>query len=190
MKSVAIIKDFFSPEWLKKAKDFEKVQTYSPQWITNHQFFPPKYVEGPGIILINFIPSPFDLQLQDYMIEQGWLKYRPKHFHALFYRGCSGSYVCWHRDGKEDYTQLERAAMSIYLNEEWGSLWGGWFSWQEDNSEVINSYVPQYNSAVVILKDVEHCTTPIGPSANYPRVSIQLFFEKDALNAEYFNNQL
>ena len=77
--------------------------------------------------------------------------------------------------------------MSIYLNEEWGSLWGGWFSWKEDESEIINSYVPQYNSAVVILNDVEHCTTPIGPSAKSPRASIQLFFEKDALNTEYFN---
>ncbi len=185
MSSIAIIKDFFDEAWWAKVKNFEKTQCYSDTWLTNHQFFPTHYVDGPGVIMIHFIKSPFDNELADYMVNRKYLKYKPKFFHALFYRGCVGSYVKWHKDGIEENTNTERAAFSIYLNEEWDSSWGGWFAWKEANELAMRAYSPEKNSAVAILNDVEHCTTPIGLTAEYTRSSIQLFFEKDALNIDH-----
>jgi hypothetical protein len=188
MNSVKIIKNFFDENWWNKVKNFEKTQIYSDKWITNHQFFPPQYIDGPGVILINFIQSPFDIELADYMVGKKWLKYRPNFFHALMYRGLSGSFVKWHKDGLEDHTGLQRSAFSIYLNEDWDSCWGGWFSWKESDEEFIRSYSPEKNSAIVLLDDVEHCTTPISFNSKFQRMSIQLFFEKDALNMEYLKS--
>jgi hypothetical protein len=189
MNSVVIIKDFFDEAWWVKVKNFEKTQIYSDRWITNHQFFPAHYVDGPGAILINFVQGPFDIELADYMVSKKWLKYRPNFFHALLYRGLTGSFVKWHKDGLEDNTKMQRTAFSIYLNDEWDSHWGGWFSWKEPNELYMRSYSPEKNSAVALLEDVEHCTTPIGPTAKFQRTSIQLFFEKDALNIEYLKSQ-
>jgi hypothetical protein len=39
-----------------------------------------------------------------------------------------------------------------------------------------------------MLQDVEHCTTPITAAAKEKRVSIQLFFDRESLNDEYFKD--
>jgi hypothetical protein len=187
MSSIAVINNFFDDSWKEKIKLFVKVQDSSPVWTTNRIFFPSNLVEGNGLILVNMIPGPFDTEIQDYMIEKGILKQRCNFFTALLYQGHPGSYIKWHFDGKADFTSLDRCGISIYLNEEWDSTWGGWFSFKDDNSKYIQSYNPEYNSAVVLLKNVDHCTTPISSAATVSRTSIQLFFDMESLNNEYFN---
>ncbi len=185
MDSIAIIDNFFDDEWLKKVKLFIEIQSRAPVWTNNRILFP-ELTNGSGIIFINFIPGPFDLELQDYMISKGILKKRCTYFSGLLYRGESESYIDWHNDGTAPFSILPRCAISIYLNEEWNSSWGGWFSFQEENSKFLQSYSPSFNSAVVLLKDVRHCTTPISSSAKSSRISFQLFFDMESLNVEYF----
>jgi hypothetical protein len=187
MNTLAIVKDFFDEKWIQKIKLFVKIQQNSAVWTNNRIFFPNNLVEGSGLILVNMIPSPFDLELQDFMIEKGILKHRCNFFTGLLYQGEPNSYIKWHYDGKADFTTLKRCGISVYLNDEWDSSWGGWFSFQND-SKFIQSYVPEFNSAVVLLKDVNHCTTPISIAAKTSRLSIQMFFDMDSLNAEYFKN--
>jgi hypothetical protein len=187
MNSVSVVDNFFDENWIKKIKLFIKVQQHAAVWTTNRIFFPPNLVDGSGIILVNMIPSPFDVELQDYMVQKGILKSRCKFFTSLLYQGESGSYINWHYDGKADFTTLKRCGISIYLNEEWDTSWGGWFSFQTE-SDFIQSYSPKFNSAVVLLKDVYHCTTPISTAASTPRLSLQMFFDMDSLNEEYFKN--
>jgi hypothetical protein len=93
--------------------------------------------------------------------------------------GFATSCVNWH----PDYADYD--AMSIYLNKEWDSNWGGWFAWTEENKGVdapINPkqgqfYCPQYNTAIYSTEREWHCTTPLATVAP-PRISIQLFFSK------------
>ena len=94
--------------------------------------------------------------------------------------GFSTSCVNWH----PDYADYD--AMSIYLNKEWDSNWGGWFAWTEENKGVDEYgynpksgqfYSPQYNTAIYSTEREWHCTTPTATSAP-PRMSIQLFFSK------------
>jgi hypothetical protein len=188
MKSISIINNFFDEDWLQQAMLFVKVQSRAAVWTHNRKFFPPDLVEGPGLILVNMIPSPFDEELQDYMIKKGILKHRCSFFSGLLYQGEPGSYIKWHYDGKADFTPLHRCGISVYLNEEWEPSWGGWFSFQDINHEFVQSYIPKFNSAVVLLEDVKHCTTPISPAAKYPRVTFQMFFDVESLNVEYFNS--
>jgi len=188
MKSVAIINNFFSNKWLAKADMFCRVQRKSMVWTTNHTMFDADLVEGSGIILINVIPSPFDNELHDYLLEKNILKKPAKFFTALLYVGHENSYITWHRDGKTPYASDTRAAVSIYLNESWESGWGGWFSWKEDGHKEVKNFIPEYNSAVMLLQDAEHCTTPVTPAAKEKRVSFQLFFDRESLNDEYFKD--
>lgn len=82
-----------------------------------------------------------------------------------------GSHINWHTDGVGN-----RAAATIYLNEDWNVNWGGLFLY--DNNGHASWFNPQYNYCVYFKSPMWHSVTMINRSAEYPRLSIQLFFDK------------
>lgn len=187
MKHIAIVNDIFDEFWIKKAEFFVSVQQRAAVWTTNQIYFPKHLSSGAGTIMINVLPAPFDSELEEYLIDRNILKSKCKFFSGSLYLGQPGSYIPWHTDGKADFTSTSRAGLSIYLNRTWDSSWGGWFSYKDNINSEIKSYSPKFNTAIALLSDVEHCTTPISPTALVPRISFQLFFDRESLNDTFFN---
>ena len=186
MSKITVINKFFNQEWQEKVKAFLFVQTHAAVWTTNHDYFPNHLVSGIGVMLVSMIPPPFDEELLEYMMQQGYFKRRPSFFHGLLYQGRAASFTHWHKDTKLDWSGTERSGCSIYLNDEWDENWGGWFCWKEkDEDKTAHMVCPEWNKAVILSSDVLHCTTPVNTAATKPRYSIQLFFERAALADEY-----
>jgi Rps23 Pro-64 3,4-dihydroxylase Tpa1-like proline 4-hydroxylase len=82
-----------------------------------------------------------------------------------------GSHINWHTDGDEN-----RAAATIYLNELWDPNWGGLFLF--DNNGHASWFNPQYNGCAYFKSPMWHSVTMINRNAQYPRLSVQLFFNK------------
>jgi hypothetical protein len=183
---ISVINNFFNEEWQKRVELFCHVQTHSPIWFTNHDYFPKHLVSGNGVMLVSMIPSPFDTEIKDYMVEAGYFKRQPNYFAGLLYQGRASSFTHWHKDTRLDWTGLERSGISIYLNKIWDENWGGWFCWKDnDTDKSAHMVCPEYNKAVLLSDDVLHCTTMVNTHIPEPRLSIQIFFERDALADEY-----
>lgn len=132
-----------------------------------------------GVIFSRVMPGDLSNRIYDELQSRGKIDYSPWSRSTLFYIGMPNSCVNWHAD-YADYN-----AMSIYLNREWDTNWGGWFAytdefnWQEGDVRPQHGkfIVPRYNASVLSTEKEWHCTTPISPFAQ-PRLSIQLFFSK------------
>lgn len=175
---VQTIDNFLDKDSLDEVNRYFLEQQHTPCWINNHNFFPNQLNKNRGTILVTMIPGSYNSMLIDYFLEKKIFKRQPKFFDALLYVGLSGSSIYWHKDGRSDQHQEKRSAASIYLTESWQDDWGGWFLYKD--SEDIKAIKPEYNRAVILYDDVEHCTTVIS-NESIPRKSLQLFFDTEVL---------
>jgi hypothetical protein len=86
----------------------------------------------------------------------------------MFYSMPPLSHIGWH----EDYTPIN---VSIYLNDFWNRSWGGLFVYENEKLE-LRAIQPEFNKAVIIKNNINHCVSMIPPHAPVHRFSIQLFF--------------
>lgn len=150
-------------------------------WATNHTKWVPslKYTSY-GTILSRVIPDNYKTKIYTELLDRDVINYYPYSCSALFYMGYQNSCVNWHAD----YPDFD--ALSIYLNREWDTNWGGWFAFTQDYNFQEGDIkpmqgqflVPQYNMSIRSTEMEWHCTTPTSGFAP-PRYSIQLFFSKD-----------
>lgn len=160
--------------WNEQTKSNDVWASNQVKWVESL-----KVATSGTILSRSFSPEMKDRIYQN-LVDRGVIDYFPYSSSALFYIGCPNSCVNWHAD-YPDYD-----AMSIYLNHNWESNWGGWFAWtekhnyQEGNVTPMdgNFLVPQYNMSIRSTEMEWHCTTPISPFAD-SRLSIQLFFSKN-----------
>jgi hypothetical protein len=87
----------------------------------------------------------------------------------------NGSGINWHHDTDD------RVAATVYLNEEWNLNWGGLFLYQGENGTNSSWINPHYNRCVWFKSPLWHCVSLISKAAPYPRLSIQLFFERNSV---------
>jgi Rps23 Pro-64 3,4-dihydroxylase Tpa1-like proline 4-hydroxylase len=80
------------------------------------------------------------------------------------------SYITWHDD-----THV-KAALTVYLNEEWNEDWGGYLMYKEENE--VKAIKPEKNLGVLQQNGVEHCVSCVNIGANY-RISLQFFLDKE-----------
>ena len=178
---ISILTDVLSEEFINQLLDWNLQTRAGDVWASNQTKWVDvlKYATG-GTILSRALSDEWKNPIYYDLVNRGKLDYLPHSSSAIFYMGFSTSCVNWH----PDYADYD--AMSIYLNKEWDSNWGGWFAWTEENKGSdefgINPknghfYSPQYNTAVYSTEREWHCTTPTATTAP-PRISIQLFFSK------------
>jgi hypothetical protein len=177
--------DVFSEEFINRVFAWHDSTKGGDVWSSNQTKWVDvlKYATS-GTLLSRVIPDDLKHELYLELLNRGKINYYPYSSSALFYVGYSTSCVNWHNDWKE------YDAMSIYLNKDWDSNWGGWFAWTEAfkgeqgnfNPKTGNFYCPQYNTAILSTEQEWHCTTPLATVAP-PRISIQLFFSKQANGA-------
>lgn len=83
-----------------------------------------------------------------------------------------GSQINFHHDHDE---RVKRLSSTIYINERWNWNWGGFFI--ADDPHMGQRWVyPQYNTMVWFEPPVWHSTSMVTLLAEFPRLSIQLFF--------------
>jgi hypothetical protein len=80
------------------------------------------------------------------------------------------SYIPWHNDGNH------LAALSIYLNKNWNSNWGGFFMYEDGDK--IYAIKPDRNLAVFQKGGTKHSVSMINSDADY-RISIQCFLNSE-----------
>jgi hypothetical protein len=85
-----------------------------------------------------------------------------------------GSQINWHHDSDDSYNRL---SSTIYINEAWNWNWGGFFIY--DDQHLGQGWVyPHPNHMVWFQPPVWHSTSMVTLAAEFPRLSIQLFFTK------------
>ena len=85
-----------------------------------------------------------------------------------------GSQINWHHDSDDSYNRL---SSTIYINEAWNWNWGGFFIY--DDQHLGQGWVyPHPNLMVWFRPPVWHSTSMVTLAAEFPRLSIQLFFTK------------
>lgn len=178
---IKILTDVLSESYIEQLLAWNEETKMGDVWASNQTKWVDvlKYATS-GTILSRALADEWKNPIYYELANRGKLDYLPHSSAAIFYVGYQTSCVNWHPD------YLEYDAMSIYLNKEWDSNWGGWFAWTEENKGVDEYgynpkkgqfYCPQYNTAVYSTEREWHCTTPTSTSAQ-PRISIQLFFSK------------
>lgn len=85
-----------------------------------------------------------------------------------------GSQINWHHDQSDTTPRL---SSTIYINEAWNWNWGGLFVY-DDEVEGQRWIFPHSNLMVWFKPPVWHSTTMVTLAAEYPRLSIQCFFNK------------
>lgn len=85
-----------------------------------------------------------------------------------------GSQINWHTDGEP----RQRIGSTIYINESWNWNWGGLFLYND--ADLGQGWVfPEHNKMIWFLSPVWHATSMVSLNAEYPRLSIQIFFGKN-----------
>jgi Rps23 Pro-64 3,4-dihydroxylase Tpa1-like proline 4-hydroxylase len=79
------------------------------------------------------------------------------------------SYIPWHNDAEY------KAALTIYLNQEWGKNWGGYLMYEENDE--IKAIKPEFNLGVLQEGGVKHCVTTVNINAKN-RITLQCFINK------------
>ena len=77
--------------------------------------------------------------------------------------------IAWHNDAGYKF------GATLYLNEKWDKNAGGYFLWEEKDTENIHAVCPSYNTLVVNDNHEMHCVTTVNPSIPEPRVTLQVW---------------
>jgi hypothetical protein len=83
-----------------------------------------------------------------------------------------GSQINWHHDSPAEEPRL---SSTIYINPTWNWNWGGLFLY-DDVDLGLGWVFPHYNKMIWFKPPVWHSTSMVTNLAEFPRLSIQLFF--------------
>lgn len=86
-----------------------------------------------------------------------------------------GSGINWHQDSVD--INNPRIGLTVYLNNEWSTNWGGLMLWEKDG--ITGWYNPHFNSSVWFEGPFWHSVSIISRAAPYPRLSLQIFMDKN-----------
>ena len=85
-----------------------------------------------------------------------------------------GSQINWHHDGGQDNSRI---SSTIYINEYWDRNWGGLFLYHHDTLGQGWTF-PVPNTCIWFIPPLWHGTSMVTQAAEFPRLSIQLFFNR------------
>ncbi|HET7649492.1 MAG TPA: 2OG-Fe(II) oxygenase family protein [Gammaproteobacteria bacterium] len=85
-----------------------------------------------------------------------------------------GHFLKWHDDSE---TEVKRElAYVINLTKDWQAHWGGLLQFMDDNGQVIDTFVPRFNSLSLFQVPAPHCVSFVAPYATAARYSITGWF--------------
>ena len=81
------------------------------------------------------------------------------------------SYITWHNDNHV------KAALTLYLNENWNDNWGGFLMYLDTTDTTIKAIKPEKNMGLLQENSVSHSVTTINIGADM-RISLQFFLKE------------
>jgi hypothetical protein len=81
------------------------------------------------------------------------------------------SYITWHNDNHV------KAALTLYLNENWNANWGGFLMYLDTTDTTIKAIKPEKNMGLLQENSVSHSVTTINIGADM-RISLQFFLKE------------
>jgi hypothetical protein len=152
-------------------------------WNSNYNLWSPTLIVPNGVVLTYVLPEKMADELFLELVARGKLSYHPASRIMMFYSWLPGSAITWH----SDYT--DKNSMTIYLSRDWKPDYGGYFCWRDwDHTLQRHDYsappvdsrmrMPVFNHYVYMTEAEWHTTTITAANAP-PRLSLQMFFEKE-----------
>ena len=89
-----------------------------------------------------------------------------------------GHFLLAHDDNGDKQGEIRRAAYVLSLSEGWHPDWGGLLHFYE-NGQVVESFIPRFNSLFVFRTPQMHAVSYVAPYATKPRLSITGWFRAD-----------
>lgn len=163
-----VYKNILDPEFARKLfkESHEKFLGSDFGWSTNYNW-QPNLVKSSHPVLMRPYDNETTDKILDALIAKGAITH--KNFAVMNYVWTKLSYITWHND--DNYDQ----SLTIYLNDFWDWDWGGLFLYKEDNTNHVKGIIPEFNSAVVNVKNYSHCVTPVHLDCQMPRITVQIF---------------
>ena len=127
------------------------------KWSINKHFWEDG-IQNKSIGTVNIFRIEGPLRAMIEKILQKYLQTGEVFQYIQYYEWNQMSQINWHSDSRK------KAAITVYLNQEWDPNWGGFFCWQE-SAEKAHLIVPQFNSAVVVRGNPPHHVSLISPYA-------------------------
>jgi len=81
-----------------------------------------------------------------------------------------GQFLRWHDDKHDD--ERRRYAYVLNLSRDWEADWGGLLQFIDARGNVVDTFVPRFNSLSLFKVPFGHVVTPVAPWAGGPRLAI------------------
>jgi predicted RNA methylase len=181
--AVTFGKDALSEEKINDLMSHIEESQKTFKWASNYTLWQPTLVVPNGAVLTYILPEAMANEIFAELVARRKLPYLPQNRTMMFYKWLPGSAITWH----SDYT--DKNSMTIYLSRDWKPDYGGYFCWR-DWDEVFRRHdygappiesrmrMPVFNQ-YVYMTDAEWHTTTITAANAPPRLSLQMFFEKE-----------
>ena len=166
MSKVHIVKSILSDSLIDEIEG--SIDPYSHT--SNLTSWPNSVVGSSGAILVFGVNDEFKDRLCEEITKKTNVDIDRERANFAIHFGSFLSFIPVHDD------HIYELAMTIYINREWKTDWGGAFLY-EDGEEGMRAIFPEYNKCVFFEPPLVHCTTM--PTINAPlRKSIQIFTGK------------
>lgn len=185
MKFIKQFEDFLSEELYDESIKTARYLIDNPNMcFSTHRFWDKHIVRDSFPVLLHSIGRDSELfaklkneifaKMQPIFDEQD-VTVDERNLEFVFYYWTRFSYIPWHNDANY------RCALTIYLNEEWDSDWGGYFLHRNRDhgpcDDSITAIAPRKNAAVLQYGGVMHSTTAVNYDGGL-RITLQAFFSK------------
>lgn len=170
-RSVKITKNFFTNEELGLIKEESNNYFQGKEVLHNSKSWQPGLNSSGKDILVHYCQPGLDSEVWE-TVSKAVKKYFPEfsvksiNFHYI----PPGSWINWHNDAHQV------AAISVYLNTNWQTDWGGFFYYEMDKKFYIE--YPSVNKAIFQKNGVGHATTPTSYGAPW-RKSLQIWLKNE-----------
>ena len=191
-----VIDNFLTEQLLNELDLFIQESMKSNGWMDSNSFY---NHELGGSLPTGYTPFLFSIKdptkeiLLQYLKEKEIVVKEPRHLVCLLQCGFPTSNVDWHTDTHAKYDDPNAqddfvvSGITVYMNKEWSSDWGGLFLYKSNKDDSVGSFVePKYNRCVINNGIMPHSVSHISPHAD-KRISIQMFISTEALSGEFVN---
>ena len=141
------------------------------KWSINKHFWE-NGIQNKSIGVVSIFRIEGSLRAMIEKVLSKFLKPGEQFQYIQYYEWNQMSQINWHSDSGK------KAAITVYLNEEWDPNWGGFFCWQ-DHSTDGHLIVPKFNTAVIARGNPPHHVSLISPLAPVRR-TLQIWITDSA----------
>ena len=155
--AIKIIKDVFTQQEIYTLYKEISNPVNESKWSINKHFWEDGIQnKSLGVVSILRLEGPVRAMIENNLKQ--YLEPGEQFQYIQYYEWNQMSQINWHSDSGK------KAAITVYLNEEWHPNWGGFFCWQDPSADG-HLIVPKFNTGVVVRGNPPHHVSLISPLA-------------------------